>query len=130
MFSFPPEASTPMCLGNQFTKWVGLKRDVLDIFGSFDCFFLSLYLTINCGILGGAGAFLFLENLVVSWSLSDIRIVSFNVSHFKFCYHIFPSLWSRLDLYLWGPLVPKGYGLLSSSSHPSSCELSYYYSAV
>lgn len=56
---------------------------------------------------GGAGAFLFLENLVVSWSLSDVRIVSFNVSHFKFCSRILPSLWSRLDLYLWGPLVPK-----------------------
>lgn len=131
VFSFPPAASTPMCLGNQFTKWVGLKRDILDIFGSFDCFFLSLYFTINCGIfffLGGP--FLFLENLVVFWSLSDIRIVSFNVSHFKFCSHIFPSLWSRLDLYLLGPLVPKRHGLLYSSSHPFSCELSCYYSTV
>ena len=123
VFSFPPAASTPMC------NWNYLVKPVLQVswsqeectwhIGSFDCcFFLSLYLTINCGIFFGGGPFLFLENLVVSLSLSDIRIASFTASHFKFCSHIFPSLQLSLTLYLLGPLLPKRHGLLSSSPTP------------
>lgn len=59
-------------------------------------FFLSLYLTIKRGIFF-YGPFLSPEDPVASWSLSDIRRVSFNPSHFKFCSHIFPSPKFSLD---------------------------------
>ena len=135
VFSLPPAASTPMCNWNYLVKPVHQvswsQEECTWHIGSFDCcFFLSLYLTINCGIFFFFGPFLFLENFVVSLSLSDIRIASFTASHFKFCSHIFPSLQLSLNLYLLGPLLPKRHGLLSSSPHPSSRELSYCYSII